>query len=87
MSFILFWALCAVGSGILMAFGAWWNIRAARLNPHAHVREDRVLTLKELLIGVILAAVPILNAIVILAMLVYIFSEIAPKIVLFGDER
>ena len=86
MSWMLVWVISAVGAAALMAFGAWWNMKLARRRENPD-QDDLYLTLKEFIIGVVLALCPVVNTIVVLAMLVYIFTEVAPKIVLFGEKK
>ena len=84
--FLLYWILSGLASAAVMGASCWWTIKKARLDLNSAV-SDRQLTMRDLLIVIMISAVPILSTVIVVFVLLYMFSEIAPKIVLFGDDE
>jgi hypothetical protein len=82
MTFGLFWILCGVYAGLAMIGLEAWAIRHNTTGP-----DREVLTLKDIIIGIGLAACPVVNTLVSIGCTIYAFAEIAPKIVLFGGPK
>jgi hypothetical protein len=86
MTFTMFWLVFVIASAILLSFSTWWNISRAKLDIHSR-QEDRILTLSEFIIGLFFVFCPLVNFFVVIGCLFYIFTEIAPKIVLIGEKK
>ena len=79
---LFFWWLgISIVAGLGMIGMVAWGFR------HPKTSEDRVLKLSELMIGIVIVLCPIVNIFVAIAMVIYFFCEIAPRIVLFGGRK
>lgn len=76
-----FW-LFVIISGVIAAaelsFLQWWHMRES---------SDEQLTLQDLMLGILASCVPVVNFFVGAAALIYIFVEVAPKIILAGSKK
>lgn len=88
MTFWLFVIICGVIAAVELIILSWWDMKNPK-NKYGQERPlaDRQITLKDLLIGVALVLCPILNFFVAVGCAMYLFSEVFPKIVLFGPKR
>lgn len=78
MSFLVFWLICVVVSGMAMIGMECWDAR--------HTKEYKGLTLADMLLGLLVVVIPIVNVVVIIGCFIYFCSEIAPKVVFFRSK-
>lgn len=79
-SLLMLWLVPLAVAGIGMALMTWWDIR------HPKTREDGIIKLSDILLGVFLAVCPLVNIVVAFGMVVYFMTQIAPNIVVIGRK-
>lgn len=77
----LLWLVPMTVAGVGMLFMTWWGIR------HPTTRDDGILKLSDILLGVFLAVCPLINIFAALALVAYFLTEIAPNIVVIGKSK
>lgn len=80
MSVWMLWWLPMIIAGVGMIAMSWWDIR------HPTTRDDGILKLSDILLGVFLAVCPLINIFAALALVAYFLTEIAPKVVVIGRK-
>jgi hypothetical protein len=73
-----FWILSGIIAAVELGFMTWWDMKKDK---------GESLSLQELLVGIGLAVCPVINTLVSVGVGIYMFSEVFPKIVLFGPKK
>lgn len=77
----LWWLGISLVAGLGMIGMTVWSFR------HPKTDADKRITLSDIIIGACLSLCPIINVFIAFGMIIFFFSEVAPKIVLFGAKR
>lgn len=80
MTFTLFYTRCVIISTIMLVGCAAWDVR----HPDS---VSKPLTLQNVMVGICMVVIPIINFFVIAFFVFYFYTEIAPQIVLFGKRN
>ena len=76
----LLWLIPMAVAGIGMSVVTWWDIR------HPTLRDDGILKLSDIILGVFLAVCPFINIFVGIGITIYFLTQVAPKIVVIGRK-